>query len=69
MPDKFNFTVSDDVWTAVVPSDLRNFVVCLGCFDDFAKRKGVNYATSLRRVYFAGDKAVFRLEVAHATST
>lgn len=69
LPDKFDFTVPDEIWLAVVPERLQNLVVCLGCFDDFARDKGVDYATSLRAVYFAGDKAVFRLDVVDATAT
>jgi hypothetical protein len=69
LPDKFDFHVSNEIWAAVVPVHLLNRVVCLGCFDDFAYRKGVDYATSLRTVYFAGDKGVFRLGVVDATAT
>lgn len=61
--DKFNFNVPDTVWAAVVPAHLRTRVVCLGCFDDFAERRGVPYAASLRSLWFAGDKAVFEFSV------
>ncbi|MDT3687360.1 MAG: hypothetical protein RO009_20210 [Pseudorhodoplanes sp.] len=65
--DKFDFNVPQDVWCAVVPHHLQSYVVCLGCFDDFARDKGVNYATSLRTIYFAGDQAVLRLDVMSIT--
>lgn len=66
-PDKFDFYVSDEVWRAVVPTSLLGSVVCLGCFDDMARDKGVKYATSLRVVYFAGDAATLRLTVSEIT--
>jgi hypothetical protein len=66
LPDKLCFHLPDEIWCSIVPQKLQNRVVCLGCFDDFARSKDVNYATSLRVIYFAGDKAVFRLEVTEA---
>ena len=62
-PDKFDFNISDDVWRAVVPSEFQSLVVCLFCFDDFAHRRNVAYAKSLRSLWFAGDKATFRFAV------
>jgi len=58
-PDKFDFSVPDDVWTAVVPIGLRSRVVCLGCFDEFARKAGVDYSGDLSTLYFAGDRAAF----------
>lgn len=55
--DKFNFDVPDEVWNAVVPEEYRDRVVCLTCFDNFAHRRGVSYAPSLRSLYFAGHQA------------
>jgi len=46
-PDKFDFTVPDNVWSAVVPPSYRNVVVCLYCFDEFAVERGVDYATAV----------------------
>jgi hypothetical protein len=66
--DKFDFHVSDEVWNAVLPARLRNHVVCLGCFDDSARRRQVDYATCLRTLYFAGDRAVFEFRVAVAVT-
>lgn len=62
-PDKFNFHVPDRIWRSVVPERLWNCVVCLGCFDGFAKAKDVDYSTSLKALYFAGDQATLRLKV------
>jgi hypothetical protein len=45
--DKFDFHVSDDAWAYVVPAELVNRVVCLACFDEFARRKSVDYARAL----------------------
>lgn len=62
--DGFNFHVPDWLWEEVVPLDLRGHVVCLGCFDDFALAKGVNYQDHLDEVvYFAGSAASFVLRV------
>ena len=62
--DYFDFTVPDDVWEAIVPVSLRNRVVCLGCFDQFARERGVPYAEFVRTLYFAGEQAsfIFRVE-------
>lgn len=60
--DKFNFDVPDDVWAAVVPVDYRFKVVCLACFDTFARKHSVDYAASLRAVCFAGDAAAFEFQ-------
>jgi len=66
-PDFFNFDMPDNIWGLVVPPELRNHVVCLGCFDRFAKERGVKYAASLRHLYFAGEMAVFEFDVAKAS--
>lgn len=58
--DKFNFYVPDEVWSAVVPEPLQGRVICLGCFDGFAKERAVPYATALQEVWFAGEAATFR---------
>lgn len=65
-PDKFNFDVPDEVWRAAVPAHLHNRVVCLGCFDEYAKKMGVAYAASLSEVCFAGDGASFLFKVVSA---
>jgi hypothetical protein len=65
-PDKFDFSVPDEVWAAVVPPRLLNRVVCLFCFDEFARQRNVAYARHIRELWFAGDKAVLRLTVARA---
>jgi len=67
-PDKFDFTVPDDVWAAVVPAFLRNRVVCLTCFDDFARAAAVDYSGAIRTLYFAGDRASFTFEVRSAVT-
>lgn len=62
-PDKFDFDLPDDVWAEVVPHAYRNRVVCLACFDEFAREAGVEYAAHLRALYFAGDRAAFAFNV------
>lgn len=62
-PDKFDFSLPDDVWAAVVPADLVNRVVCLGCFDEYAREAGVDYSGVLSTLYFAGDRAAFVFKV------
>lgn len=61
-PDKFDFHVPDRIWESVVPAAYRNLAVCLYCFDEFANKKGVDYAPFVHTLYFAGDAAnlVFR---------
>jgi hypothetical protein len=64
--DKFDFTVSDEIWELVIPLGLQNRVVCLPCFDRFAVQKRIDYAAALERLCFAGDKAVFNFAVSSA---
>lgn len=67
-PDKFDFYVPDELWEQIVPADLRNRVVCLYCFDDFAAEAGINYADHLHCLYFAGDQATFIFQTAKAVT-
>ena len=64
--DKFDFHVPDATWAAIVPPRLRRRVVCLPCFDDFAKAKGVDYSSHLQVLYFAGAAAAFQFQVISA---
>jgi hypothetical protein len=59
--DKLDFTVPDRIWKVVVPRRLWKRVVCLPCFDDFAREAGVPYADHLRVLHFAGDQSCFEL--------
>jgi hypothetical protein len=63
-PDKFDFHLPDEVW--VVPPELVNRVVCLFCFDEFARQRGISYAKHIDRLYFAGDRGSFTFVVEHA---
>jgi hypothetical protein len=66
--DKFNFHIPDEMWKRVVPPRYQNSVVCLPCFDEFARIKRVDYAGSLQGLYFAGDQAIFRFQTVLARS-
>lgn len=66
--DKFNFYVPDEVWKAVVPHQYRNRVVCLPCFDEFAREKNVDYSESIEALYFAGTQASFKFQTVSAQS-
>lgn len=66
-PDKFDFHVPDKIWATVVPPELVRRVVCLFCFDEFAKQKGVSYAKHIDRLYFAGDSASLTFVIEHAS--
>ncbi len=55
--DKLDFHVTDETWNAVVPKRLRTRVVCLPCFDDFAREARIPYAREVKILYFAGDRA------------
>lgn len=57
--DKFNFDVDDGIWREVVPMKFQNRVVCLACFDDFAKKREVEYSTSIHSLCFVGNNFVF----------
>jgi len=61
--DKFDFHLPDEIWRAAVPEEFVNRVVCLSCFDEFARQKGVDYAPYLHTLYFAGDRAAFTFSV------
>lgn len=60
--DKFDFDVPNEIWLTVVPHHLRNRVVCLSCFDDFAQMRGIEYAAHVSALHFAGEGAalIFR---------
>lgn len=64
--DKFDYSIPDDIWSAIVPPQFRNRVVCLCCFDDFAKEQGIDYNDALRGLIFAGHKACFEFRVEKA---
>jgi hypothetical protein len=69
--DGFDFSVPDKVWEAVVPAPLRDHVVCLRCFDDFAADRGIDYSGDLHtNLYFAGDAVslVLRVEASSAAA-
>ncbi|MCL5265139.1 MAG: hypothetical protein M1343_08115 [Chloroflexi bacterium] len=57
--DKFNFHVPDHIWRAVVPYPYRQLVVCLSCFDEFARQRQVDYAPFINELLFVGDRAHF----------
>jgi len=58
--DKFNFYVPDELWREIVPSQYLNKVVCLQCFDEFARKKNIDYSHSIDTLYFAGSQATFK---------
>lgn len=54
--DKIDFTVTEEKWEEVVPSQFQNRVVCLSCFDSFASQKGILYASAITQApVFVGD--------------
>ena len=68
--DKFNFNVSDEIWRYVIPEQFLNRVVCLACFDEFARRRGINYAPYLdNELHFVGDRACFIFQIVFASTT
>jgi hypothetical protein len=60
--EKFNFHVPDEIWKKVVSIKYRNRVICLSCFDSFAREKDVDYADSINDLLFAGEKAAVKFE-------
>ena len=66
--DKFNFHVPDKLWRQVVPKEYWSKVVCLQCFDEFARTKEINYAQSIETLYFAGNQATFKFQTVSSQS-
>jgi hypothetical protein len=64
--DKFNFYVPDELWREIVPREFYNKVVCLPCFDEFARKQDVDYADSIDTLYFAGNQASFKFQTVSA---
>lgn len=60
--EKFNFHVPDEIWKKAVPQKYQNRVVCLSCFDNFAREENVDYSDSIIDLLFAGDKAAVKFE-------
>lgn len=60
--DKFDFHVPNELWVTVVPDRHVGHVVCLGCFDNFARERGVDYSGAIQTLYFAGDKSNFKFK-------
>lgn len=56
-PDKFNFSVPDNIWNLIVPTQYQNKVICLSCFDNFAFEAKIDY--QIQELYFCGYKSVF----------
>jgi len=61
--DGFNFHVPDELWQRIVPRRWQNRVVCLRCFDAFAKQMGIDYVPFLQDVCFAGDYRSFEVAI------
>jgi len=55
-PDKFDYNLPDVIWQSVLPKEFHTRVVCLYCFDDYAKDKGIGYRDSFTKLYFAGKQ-------------
>lgn len=66
--DKFDFKVSDNLWTRIVPRKYRNQIVCLECFDELAFKKNIDYSDAIAKLYFAGNQAVFEFETVAANT-
>jgi hypothetical protein len=64
--DKFNFHVPDEIWRKIVPGEFQNKVVCLPCFDEFAREKNADYSEAIEVLYFAGRQASFKFETVSA---
>jgi hypothetical protein len=64
--DKFNFYVPDRVWREVVPGEYQDTVVCLPCFDEFARERNIDYSEVIDTLYFAGRQASFKFQTVSA---
>lgn len=67
-PDKFDFHVPDDIWSAVVPRELQTRAVCFYCFDEYARESNVEYAAHISTLYFAGHRGNFEFRVVSGLS-
>ena len=65
--DCFNFHLPDPLWRSVLPERLWEKVVCLCCFDEFAKAEDVDYGQYLDVIHFAGQQASLTFHVASAS--
>jgi hypothetical protein len=55
--DRFNFTIPDDEWMAIIPDWMpAGGSLCLNCVDELAASKNITY-TLEGPLYFAGDMA------------
>jgi hypothetical protein len=64
--EKFNFYVPTQTWKKVVPEEYQKKVVCLPCFDSFAQARNVSYSDAIEELYFAGEKAALKFDIASA---
>ena len=54
-PSPFGYNIPNELWERVVPEEFQDGgIVCLGCFDWFAWRKGINYIPMLQELYYVG---------------
>ena len=65
-PEKFDFQVPDELWCSVVPQEYQSLAVCLYCFDEEAAAKGIDFATALTELCFAGRAASLNLKISSA---
>jgi hypothetical protein len=56
------------VWRGIVPAEHKDKVVCLPCFDEFARKKRFDYSESIDALYFAGRQACFKFQTVSAQS-
>jgi hypothetical protein len=54
------------MWKKIVPAEYQNKVVCLSCFDKFAREKQVDYSDSLEVLYFVGEQATLKFQTVSA---
>ena len=59
-----DFNVDNETWAQIVPIHLRNYGICLRCFDKLASVKGIKYAHKIQDpLYFVGEMANFHLTI------
>ncbi len=70
-PNPFGYDLPDEIWLAIVPDEFHEGgIVCLGCLDWLAWRKGISYLPYLQELCYVGrDDAVtlhvIRIEAAN----
>jgi len=57
---QFDYTVTDELWQAVVPDKARRAVVCLPCLDKLATERGIDIGANMISLQFTGQDVTIK---------